>query len=134
MYVAPDVYEQPSKSPHLSGSHPCLTEQPVVGVATEWQFGVSDFLEAFPESCFFRDWNPPSSWKNLWEGVCWPLGYGSWYGCPHKTLFPQTMLAQGHGETPPRAGGPDLVNTLSCFAVPELGPQPLTPHKEGDTS
>lgn len=92
--------------------------------AASGQFGASDFLESFPESDLFRDWNQANSWKIFGKGPAAP-GHVSWCGVPHRPLFPRAEAALGHSDTP-KGTGPDLATLVPPPA--HWWPPPCPPH------
>lgn len=93
--------------------------------ASEWQFGVSDFLEPFPESYLFRLWNQarPIPGRIFGKGSAdpWDVCYGVGF---LTSPFPSGQGCSGIERVTPSAARPDL-STL-CSPVPTLGAPPTS--------
>lgn len=81
----------------------------------------------------FGVWNQANSWKNLWEKVCRPLRYMSWYEALYKAPFPSDHGCSGtQQDTPgaPRCGLLSMLLLLSPHSGGPLLPCPPPPGRE----
>lgn len=97
IWVAPAVYEHPSRFSHLSGSSSLsLVSHRGGSGSKEHQNDILGSLISWSHSQSLTQTN---SWKNFGKESA-GLWVMSWCGLLHRAFFPRTMVAQEQGQTP----------------------------------